>query len=193
VYIPKIRIYILQHIPLKKGIGEYPLSRFLDRIWDIYISFDIYPSGVCFMTLPLILLIIHYRMAFKLFFWALIRTGNPQFAGTLNRQKSLFANNGSGKNFGFDYSVCGISSTHGWGSVCKKKFDPRPIEGRNMAISKFWAKIWPKLDFFQIAPVWPKIGLWSTPNIFHTRLVWENTLDTKNWDFVFRKMLICCV
>jgi hypothetical protein len=37
VYIPKIRIYILQHIPLKKRIGEYPFSRFLDRIWDIYI------------------------------------------------------------------------------------------------------------------------------------------------------------
>jgi hypothetical protein len=37
VYIPKIRIYILQHIPLKKRIGEYPISRFLDRIWDIYI------------------------------------------------------------------------------------------------------------------------------------------------------------
>jgi hypothetical protein len=28
-----------------------------------------------------------------------------------------------------------------------------PMGGRNMAISKFGAKIWPKLDFFQIAPV----------------------------------------
>jgi hypothetical protein len=57
------------------------------------------------------------------------------------------------------------------GVLCAKKFDPRPIGGRNMAISKFWAKIWPKLDFFQIAPVWPKIGFWSTLNTFHTRLV----------------------
>jgi hypothetical protein len=47
-----------------------------------------------------------------------------------------------------------------------------------MAISKFWAKIWPKLDFFQIAPVWPKIGFLSTPNIFHTRLVWETQTET---------------
>jgi hypothetical protein len=79
------------------------------------------------------------------------------------------------------------------GVLCAKFFDPRPIGGRNMAISKICAKIWPKLDFFQIAPVWPKIGFWSSPNIFHTRLVWENTLDTKKWDFVFRKMSICCV
>ena len=30
-----------------------------------------------------------HKMAFKLFFWALIRTGNPQFAGQLNFVKSL--------------------------------------------------------------------------------------------------------
>jgi hypothetical protein len=47
------------------------------------------------------------------------------------------------------------------GVLCANYFDPRPIGGRNMAISKIWAKIWPKLDFFQITPVWPKIGFWS--------------------------------
>jgi hypothetical protein len=33
----KYGYYILQHIPLKKRIGEYPFSRFLERIWDINI------------------------------------------------------------------------------------------------------------------------------------------------------------
>jgi hypothetical protein len=39
---------MLQHIPLKKRIVEYPFSRFLDRIWDInillYISFQCLPN-----------------------------------------------------------------------------------------------------------------------------------------------------
>jgi hypothetical protein len=106
----------------------------------------------------------------------------------INRQKHLSANNGSQRKSCFDYSYCGISFTHGWGSVCKFFLTPAPL---GQKYGHF--KIWPKLDFFQIAPVWPKIGFWSTPNIFHARLVWENTLDTKKWDFVFKKMSICCV
>jgi hypothetical protein len=45
----KLRYHIPQHIPLKKVIGEYPFSRFLDRIYDINIlwyTYMIYPSGV---------------------------------------------------------------------------------------------------------------------------------------------------
>jgi hypothetical protein len=53
------------------------------------------------------------------------------------------------------------------GVLCAIFLGPRPFGARNMAIFKFEAKIWLKLDFFQIAPVWPKIGFWSTPNIFH--------------------------
>ena len=33
-----------------------------------------------------------HKMAFKLFFWAMIRTGNPQFAGKVTRTYSTVSN-----------------------------------------------------------------------------------------------------